>query len=148
MKRFCSTAFLHLILLAVMCSAEVPDSIRPELLSVESMLENFQACRFHEGSLDLSRLTPMTKEEVQTFASNISEKRRESEKVFGDFKGFKKINVDLRYGYLARIKYIEIYERNGYIWNFTFMYNGSNWHLTAFEWVPISSEWNQGRGSE
>jgi hypothetical protein len=136
---------LVLLMLASLTAEEaVPAGLQAQVKTLEEIFQKMKSGDFSSATLALSQMTSLTKEERDNLTSNLQAKSLESEKIFGKFRFFKIVDVQVKYNYLARVRLLEFYERNGYIWNINFIFNGDEWHLTSFEWTQPSKAWAQG----
>ncbi len=136
-------AFL-LITSAIGAEQIIPLGLQAQIKSLEDVFQKMKVGDFPSATLALSQMTSLTKEEREMLTSNLETKHAESEKIFGKLRFFKIVGVEMKFDYIARVRLLEFYENNGYVWNINFIYNGETWHLTSFEWMQPSKIWGQG----
>ena len=140
-------AFSWFLLSCPNLSAEektIPAGLAGQIKSIEDVFNKIGNGDYSTAIIALSQMTALTKQEQETLSTNLSAKHEESEKLFGGFRRFKLVDVNVRYEAVARVRFLEVYERNGYVWNVVFLNNGDEWHLTSFDWGQPSKIWSQG----
>jgi hypothetical protein len=124
-------------------TSEEIDGGRQKILDhIEKFAEEMRSDQYSAAVEQLSDITLIPKSDRSVLIKTLSERADESEKIYGQFIDFKKMSIDEKNGQLMRVRYLETYHNNAYLWTFIAFKGKHGWRVASFKWGKLGDAWD------